>query len=155
MHMEDDTLREAVNMLLQAQTIYTTWRPIDEIRRLGFVKMLVGVAANYPDWAHVIRYEPVKLILEVLWLATTSPKVREFSADSAQCLQFEKKYFLHTNNLKKNGEVSKFQKNFKKICKASAFKNMNYSQNWFTNLIFGTKNLQKGPANNSTFFPIF
>lgn len=76
MHMDDDTVREAVNMLLHAQTFSSNWRPIEEIRRLGIVELLLHIVANYPDWAHNGRYEPVKLILEVLWLATTSPKVQ-------------------------------------------------------------------------------
>lgn len=84
MALGEETERSCEEYLVRNQCMlqphHHNWRPIEEMRNLGVFKLFSNLVTNYPEWADWERsgskYETLKLLLEVLRLATVSPKVQ-------------------------------------------------------------------------------
>lgn len=82
--MDEETERGCIDYLIKNQCMlqqhHHNWRPIEEMRNLGVFRLFINLVTNYPTW-HIWersgnKYETLKLLLEVLRMATVSPKVQ-------------------------------------------------------------------------------
>lgn len=83
MALNEETERGCVDYLIRTQYMlqmhHHSWKPIEEMRNLGIFRLLFTIISNYPDWCHWERQgkaDTLKLAIEVLRLATVSPKVQ-------------------------------------------------------------------------------
>jgi len=83
MALNEETERGCVDYLIRTQCMlqmhHHSWKPIEEMRNLGIFRLLFTIISNYPDWCHWERQgkaDTLKLAIEVLRLATVSPKVQ-------------------------------------------------------------------------------
>jgi hypothetical protein len=83
MKFDDETERGCLDSLIKTHCLLRqhnqNWKPIEDMRTLGIFDFIFRMATQYPDWLHWERQgkaETLKLGLEVLRLATVSPKVQ-------------------------------------------------------------------------------
>lgn len=80
MTLDLDTEMECINYLIQTQSLLTThhsqWRPIEDMRSLGVFRLVLILLSYIPDWNHNAKLDTMKLILELIRVATVSPKIQ-------------------------------------------------------------------------------
>src|SRR5689334_2886657 len=83
MILNEQTVKECVHYLIQTQCLFQphhqTWKPIEDMRNLGLFHHLIRMVSFYPDWCHWERQgkpEALKAALDLLRLATVSPKIQ-------------------------------------------------------------------------------
>lgn len=65
MQLDDETLRQCVWLLLHSMGLHTTWRPVEELRRLGAIRTLLFLVGTANSWSGGAKMEIVKISLEV------------------------------------------------------------------------------------------
>ncbi|CAK5076343.1 unnamed protein product [Meloidogyne enterolobii] len=89
MALDEETEKGCIEYLLRTQCMlqphHHNWKPVEDMRVLGVFRLLFTLISKYPDWCHWERQgkaDTLKLVLEVLRLATVSPKVQLDSCET-------------------------------------------------------------------------
>uniref|UniRef100_A0A0M3HUU8 DDB1- and CUL4-associated factor 1 n=1 Tax=Ascaris lumbricoides TaxID=6252 RepID=A0A0M3HUU8_ASCLU len=80
--LDDEPLKECVWLLLHTLNMHTTWRPVEEMRRLGVIRTLFFILGEANAWSSNVKDEIVKNSLEVLWMCSTVARVQMDMVDS-------------------------------------------------------------------------
>jgi len=71
---------ECIAFLLNSQCLlqphHQHWRPIEQLRDLGVFRVLIVLMNTCSEWHSTGRSEVLKMVLDLLHLATVSPKVQ-------------------------------------------------------------------------------
>ncbi|KAL7074468.1 hypothetical protein ACQ4LE_006871 [Meloidogyne hapla] len=94
MALDEETEKGCIEYLLRTQCMlqphHHNWKPVEDMRVLGVFRLLFTLISKYPDWCHWERQgkaDTLKLVLEVLRLATVSPKVQLDSCETMMIRQ--------------------------------------------------------------------
>lgn len=94
MALDEETEKGCIEYLLSTQCMLHphqhNWKPVEDMRVLGVFRLLFNLISKYPDWCHWERQgkaDTLKLVLEVLRLATVSPKVQLDSCETMMIRQ--------------------------------------------------------------------
>ncbi|KHN79146.1 Protein VPRBP [Toxocara canis] len=80
--LDDEPLKECVWLLLHTLSMHTTWRPVEEMRRLGVIRTLFFILGEAHSWNSNVKNDIVKSSLEVLWMCSTVAQVQMDMCDS-------------------------------------------------------------------------
>lgn len=73
-HYTADTIHEYVESLLELMPLRINWKPVDELLKLGGLKLLISLISNSSDWLYTGKSETIKSALDVLVVCSVTPK---------------------------------------------------------------------------------
>uniref|UniRef100_A0A158R6C1 LisH domain-containing protein n=1 Tax=Syphacia muris TaxID=451379 RepID=A0A158R6C1_9BILA len=77
MKLDDEALADCVWLLLHTISMSSTWKPVEDMRRLGIIEKLLFIIGEAGNWTNTnIRNDIVKSSLEVIWMCSTVPRVQ-------------------------------------------------------------------------------
>lgn len=73
-HYTSDTIHEYVESLLELMPLRINWKPVDELLKLGGLKLLISLISNSSEWLYTGKSETIKSALDVLVVCSVTPK---------------------------------------------------------------------------------
>lgn len=76
-HYTSDTIHEYVESLLEMMPYQSNWKPVDDLLKLGGLKLLISLISNSSDWVYTGKSETIKSALDVLVVCSVTHKFQE------------------------------------------------------------------------------
>jgi hypothetical protein len=79
MHLDEDSARDSVSLLLHMLPIHAQWRCVEELRKVGAIRTLLFIVGESSEWSMNnanAKAEMVRNALEVLWICSVMPRVQ-------------------------------------------------------------------------------
>lgn len=67
MHLDDENLKTCVWILLHTLGLHSSWRPVEELKRLGVIRALYFLVGTANSWNGGSKIEILKMSLDVSW----------------------------------------------------------------------------------------
>lgn len=65
MHLDDENLKTCVWILLHTLGLHSSWRPVEELKRLGVVRAMYFLVGTANSWNGGSKIEILKIALDV------------------------------------------------------------------------------------------
>uniref|UniRef100_A0AAF5PHW2 LisH domain-containing protein n=1 Tax=Wuchereria bancrofti TaxID=6293 RepID=A0AAF5PHW2_WUCBA len=76
MHLDDENLKTCVWILLHTLSLHSSWRPVDELKRLGVIRTMYFLIGTANSWNGGSKVEILKMSLDVLWMCSAVPRIQ-------------------------------------------------------------------------------
>ncbi|VDM95391.1 unnamed protein product [Thelazia callipaeda] len=76
MHLDDESLKICVWTLIHCLGLHSSWKPVDELKRLGFMRSIYFLIAMGSSWSGTAKIEILKMSLDVLWMCSVVPRIQ-------------------------------------------------------------------------------
>lgn len=73
-HYSNEAVTDYIESLLEWMPLRINWKPVDELLKLGGVKLLISLIAHSMDWNYTGKGETIKSALDVLVVCSVTPK---------------------------------------------------------------------------------
>ncbi|EFO23215.2 hypothetical protein LOAG_05271 [Loa loa] len=76
MHLDDENLKNCIWILLHTLGLHSSWRPVDELKRLGVIRTMYFLVGTANSWNGGSKIEILKMSLDVLWMCSAVPRIQ-------------------------------------------------------------------------------
>ncbi|CAG9538905.1 unnamed protein product, partial [Cercopithifilaria johnstoni] len=76
MHLDDENLKTCVWILLHTLGLHSSWRPVEELKRLGVIRTMYYLVGTANSWNGGSKIEILKMSLDVLWMCSAVPRIQ-------------------------------------------------------------------------------
>ncbi|KAL3982548.1 hypothetical protein ACH3XW_47600 [Acanthocheilonema viteae] len=76
MHLDDENLKTCVWILLHTLGLHSSWRPVEELKRLGVIRTMYFLVGTANSWNGGSKIEILKMSLDVLWMCSAVPRIQ-------------------------------------------------------------------------------
>uniref|UniRef100_A0A915PMW3 LisH domain-containing protein n=1 Tax=Setaria digitata TaxID=48799 RepID=A0A915PMW3_9BILA len=76
MHLDDENLKTCVWILLHTLGLHSSWRPVEELKRLGVIRTMHFLVGAANSWNGGSKIEILKMSLDVLWMCSAVPRIQ-------------------------------------------------------------------------------